>query len=125
MLQKIALIAAAGALGSVSRFALDSFVKNYYSGSFPLGIAIINVLGCFIFGFVWSLAEKAILITSESKIIILTGFVGAFTTFSTLMFDTYNLANISNWHSAALNMTIQIIAGFISLVAGIKIAGLI
>jgi CrcB protein len=124
MLQKIALIAVAGAFGSASRFALDSFVKNHYAGNFPLGIALVNILGCFIFGLVWSLGEKAVMIAPESRIIILTGFIGAFTTFSTLMFDTYNLANTSNWHFAILNVIIQIVAGFFSLIAGIKVASL-
>ena len=122
MLQKLGFIALAGALGSVSRFALDSLIKHFYSGSFPLGIALVNVLGCFIFGLIWALAKKSIIVTPDTGVIILTGFVGAFTTFSTLMFDTYNLANSANLTVSAINIVAQIVLGFASMYSGIKLA---
>lgn len=118
---KIAFIAAAGALGAVARFGLSGLVYRFYGGTFPAGTFIVNVLGCLVFGLLWPLAEERLLISSETRTIILVGFVGSFTTFSTLIFETNELLRDSEWLLAALNLGGQVAAGILALVIGMWI----
>src|SRR5579862_2618933 len=84
----IVWLAVLGAVGTLSRYALDGILQKYCGASFPWGILVVNLVGCFAFGLVFPLAEERKLIGSDTRQIILTGFMGAFTTFSTFTFQT-------------------------------------
>ncbi len=120
MLQKILLIAAAGAAGTLLRFALSGAVqKGLGSAAFPYGTLAVNVIGCFLFGLIFTLAEEKMLISSEARIILLVGFMGAFTTFSTFGFETAAFIRDSQWGFAALNVATQNITGILAIFGGI------
>ncbi len=121
MLTKLALIAFSGAAGALARFGLGGLVARIYGGTFPAGTFVVNLVGCFLFGLVWPLAEERLLINSEIRTIILVGFVGSFTTFSTLVFETGELLRDSEWTLALVNMGGQIMLGLIGLMAGMAI----
>ncbi|MCK4847116.1 MAG: CrcB family protein, partial [Deltaproteobacteria bacterium] len=80
MLTKILLIAASGAVGTLARFGLSGLVQTAYKGNLPLGTFVVNIIGCLLFGFIWTISEEKLTITSEARLIILVGFMGAFTT---------------------------------------------
>src|SRR5260370_39009767 len=71
-----------GALGTLARFYLDLLVQRTGGTAFPWGILVVNLVGCFAFGFVFPLAGERLRISSGTRLLILTGFIGAFTTFS-------------------------------------------
>lgn len=121
MLTKLALIAVCGAAGALARFGLGGLVARIYGGSFPAGTFAVNCLGCFLFGLVWPLAEERLLISSGTRTIILIGFMGSFTTFSTLIFETGELLRDSEWTFALVSMGGQMILGYIGLLAGMAI----
>ncbi len=118
---KLALIAVFGAAGALARFGLGGLVARIYGGTFPAGTFVVNFIGCFLFGLVWPLAEERLLISSETRTIILVGFIGSFTTFSTLVFETGELLRDSEWALALVNMGGQIMLGLIGLIAGMAI----
>ena len=82
----------------------------------------VNALGCFLFGLVWTLAEDRLLISGRARFLILTGFMGAFTTFSTFAFETSQLLDDSEWGLALANLLGQIVicltCVFLGLMAG-------
>lgn len=121
MLAKLALIAVFGAAGALARFGLGGLVARVYGGSFPAGTFAVNLIGCFLFGLVWPLAEERLLISSEARTIILVGFMGSFTTFSTLIFETGELLRDSEWTLALVNMGGQVLLGLVGLIAGMAI----
>lgn len=121
MLTKLALIAASGAAGALARFGLGGLVARIYGGTFPAGTFAVNLVGCFLFGLIWPLAEERLLISSETRTIILVGFIGSFTTFSTLVFETGELLRDSEWALALVNMGGQILLGLVGLIAGMAI----
>lgn len=121
MITKLVLIAVFGAAGALARFGLGGLVARLYGGTFPAGTFAINFIGCFLFGLVWPLAEERLLISSEVRTIILVGFMGSFTTFSTLMFETGELLRDSEWTLALINLGGQILLGMIGLIAGMAI----
>ncbi len=118
MIHKMLFLALAGALGTLSRFGLAGFVHRFIGSSFPWGTLTVNITGCFMAGFLWSLFENRWPVSGETRTIILVGFMGAFTTFSTLILETSELMRSSEWMYAGMNLTIQNVIGFAALFAG-------
>ena len=110
-MQKLLLIAIAGGLGTLSRYALSGLVHKIVQTNFPLGTMVVNILGCFLFGIVWGLSENSLLVSPASRAIVLTGFMGAFTTFSTFMFESNALLESGQYLSLLANIALQNILG--------------
>ena len=111
MLKDLAWLALAGGTGALCRYGLTGLVQRLVGSTFPWGTMAVNMLGCFLFGFVWSLAESRLLISTHTRFILLTGFMGAFTTFSSFAFDSGALIRDSQWILAGVNIVVQNIAG--------------
>lgn len=90
-----------------------------------MGVFVVNVLGCFLFGAVWAAAGILHIISDSARVIILTGFMGAFTTFSTFIFDSQALLESGNWGALLLNVGGQIALGLLALRLGIRLATLL
>ena len=118
MTTKLALLAVAGALGTLARFGVSGLAQKFSTEEFPTGTLVVNALGCFLFGLVWMLAEERLLISGETRFIILTGFMGAFTTFSTFAFETTSLMRDSEWLLSAANVLAQLVLGVALILAG-------
>lgn len=119
MWQKMMLLALAGGLGTLARYGLAGLVQRWAGGAFPWGTVAVNLIGCFIFGVLWSLMEVRYTITGETRAIILVGFLGAFTTFSTLIFESGTLLQAAEWWKAIGNLAVQNGAGLMCLFAGL------
>lgn len=124
IMQKLIWVMAGGALGATSRYLLAGLVQRDGPDSFPWGTMAVNVLGCFAFGLIWSLAEGHLRLNSGAQLMVLTGFLGAFTTFSTFIFETSALWRDANWGLAVANLLIQNLVGLISLLMGQAVANL-
>ena len=121
-MEKYFFIALAGGLGALSRYGLAGVVQRMAGPGFPLGTAVVNVLGCFLFGLIWTLIEERFLLPAAIKPYILTGFMGAFTTFSTYTFETGALITGSQWTLALTNILGQTILGLVFLFLGMMLA---
>lgn len=124
-MQKLALMALAGACGTLCRYWLSGFAYDVLGRDFPWGTWAVNILGCFLFGLVWVLAEERGLLAAQSRMIILTGFMGAFTTFSTLIFECGELVNNALWLRMGLNLAGQTCCGFAGLYLGFVLGRLV
>jgi CrcB protein len=118
MLQKLALLALAGALGTLARYGLAGLAQKLCGASFPWGTLAVNIIGCFLAGLLWALFETRWAVSGETRILILVGFMGAFTTFSAYILETSELVWASEWLHAAGNVALQNIVGFAALFAG-------
>jgi len=118
---KLLWIAVAGGAGTLARFGLTSAVTRWTGDSFPYGTLTVNVLGSFLFGVVWILADQRELISSEARLIILTGFMGAFTTFSTFAFETGQFLRDAQWLTAGSNLLLQNVVGITALLLGFAV----
>jgi CrcB protein len=118
MLQKIFLLALAGAVGTVFRYFVSGVFQKMTAAEFPVGTAAVNIIGCFLFALVWAIAENRMDISGQMRLVIFVGFFGAFTTFSSFIFETSQLLRDSQFIWAAGNFLLQNVLGFTALVAG-------
>ena len=119
MWHRLALIAVAGAVGTLCRYGLSGLVQRLCGAGFPWGTLAVNTLGCFLFGFIWSLADERLIISGETRFIVLIGFLGAFTTFSTFAFETSELWRVSEWMLVAANLLSHNVLGVTCVLLGL------
>jgi CrcB protein len=119
--KELCLIALAGAAGTLCRYGLAGIVQSMSGTRFPWGTLAVNLLGCFLFALVWGLAEERLVISGRTRIVLLTGFMGAFTTFSTFAFETGELLRDSQWALAACNVAVSNVLGLAGMFLGFAI----
>lgn len=117
-MRKLFLIALAGALGTLARYWLAGTVSRYQLGDFPWGTLTVNAIGSLLFGFVWTLSVDRSVIDPETRTILLGGFMGAFTTFSTFAFETGRLVESSQWGLVFANLLAQVVLGLAGVLLG-------
>jgi len=122
MWQRILWLSIAGALGTLARYGLGISIQRLHESSFPWGTLFVNLIGCFLFGLIFCLAEERFLISGQIRLIILTGFMGAFTTFSTYAFETSQMFQRADWLMVVINFTTQNFLGILSLFLGKTVA---
>lgn len=124
-MQKFILIALGGGAGALSRYILAGLAQRFGGGSFPVGTFAVNALGCLLFGLIWGLMENRAAIGPHTRLMVLTGFLGAFTTFSTYAFESAALMRAGQWMFALLNIAGQNIVGIALLMTGLMLARLV
>lgn len=124
-LTRLVLLFVSGGCGALLRFWLGGLAQRVYGGELPVGTFLVNMLGCLLFGMIWSLADERLIISGETRFIILTGFVGAFTTFSTFAFETHSLLRDAEWLLSLGNVLGQCVMGILSVAVGIALGRLI
>jgi CrcB protein len=114
----IFLIAIGGALGSVARYLLSTFVLRATGTLFPLGTFVVNVIGCLVFGAIAGAASQRVQLAPALRLFLLTGILGGFTTFSSYAFESFTLVRDGQFLWASLNIAGQVIAGLAGMWAG-------
>lgn len=84
-------VAIGGALGSVARYALSSWIFDITSHKFPYATLIVNVAGSFVMGILFVVIVERAALPAEMRSLLMIGFIGAFTTFSAFSLDTLGL----------------------------------
>jgi CrcB protein len=120
--QNLILLAGAGAAGALCRYGLAGFAQRLAGERFPLGTLAVNLLGCLVFGLVWGWLENRAGFSPQTRAVVLTGFLGAFTTFSTFAFETATLLQGGQIAAAALNVTVQTVLGVALVFVGLALA---
>jgi CrcB protein len=124
MATKLLLLAVAGGLGTLSRYGCGVLVQRMAPGPFPWHTFAVNMIGCFLFGAFFAVAVEKWGWDGDSRIIVLTGFMGAFTTFSTFAFETAGLFRENQYALAVLNLAAQNTLGVAALFLGLAMARL-
>jgi fluoride exporter len=123
MLERLLLLAAAGAAGALCRYGLSGLIQGRLGGStFPWGTMGVNLVGCFAAGLLFGLFETRWALSGEARVIVFIGFLGAFTTFSSFMLETTELARDSQWLFAAGNLVLQNGLGLAALYVGLVVS---
>jgi CrcB protein len=117
----LAWIALGGAAGAVSRYLLQGWVDGLAGGQFPWGTFVINISGSFALGLLFALAIDRALISPEVRAPLMIGFLSAYTTFSTLMLESWRLVEEGDLVFALANLVGSVIVGMVALVAGLAL----
>lgn len=112
-------IAIAGALGALARYGLEGFVSRRTPGAFPWSTFVVNVSGAFMLGLVFTLLTEHFSVAPWIRGAATIGFLGAYTTFSTLSFETYRLAEDGALGIAAANALGSLAAGLAAVYLGV------
>lgn len=120
--QMTALVFLAGGFGTLSRFGISRLFHVSLGWSAPWGTMVINIVGCLGFGLLAEWFQRRAGWPPEVKTVVLTGFFGAFTTFSTYIFELQGLTKEGNWLCATGGFLLQNGVGFAALILGILLA---
>lgn len=112
------IIGIGGFIGAITRYALAAWIGQRWGRSFPMGTFIINVSGSFLIGLIMSLLTDRFVTNPYWRLLLVVGFLGAYTTFSTFEFETSNLLKDGEILYAALNVFLSVFAGFAALRLG-------
>lgn len=119
MIKNILIVALGGATGSVCRYLLSMAVKNASNDTaFPIGTFVVNILGCFAIGMLSQMSVAAS-ISDTTKLLLVTGFCGGFTTFSSYILETVSLSRSGDLSIAILYIAASIVSGLLAVMAGI------
>ncbi|MCL4275005.1 MAG: fluoride efflux transporter CrcB [Anaerolineales bacterium] len=115
----ILLVGIGGFIGSVLRYLLSGYVQQTAkSVGFPFGTLAVNIIGCFVIGFLAQLVEARGAFTGETRTFIFFGILGGFTTFSTFGNETFNLVRDSQMLNAFANIGANVILGLVAVWLG-------
>jgi CrcB protein len=121
MFQKYLVLCLAGAGGTLARYWVSGYVQRLAGEGFPLGNFVVNLSGCLLFGLVYALVENRSGLPGDLRLYVLTGFMGAYTTFSTYMFESVALMQHGQWFEASMNLLGQTVLGVACIIAGLAV----
>ncbi len=115
------LVFVGGGLGSITRFGIGNLSAKFCGTAFPYGTLISNLLSAFIIGILIALAFEVSRISEQTRLLLITGFCGGFSTFSAFTSDTFMLFRNHQNTAAIINIVISVIGSLIFFWAGWKI----
>ncbi len=120
-MKAIVLVGIGGGLGSILRYITTVFMSRYFPAIFPWGTFTVNVLGCLLVGIILGILEKQQLVSSDLKLLLITGFCGGYTTFSAFSSENLGLLQNGNFLLAFLYIGTSILLGIIAVWLGLMI----
>lgn len=120
-MRSILVVAAGSGLGGIMRYLLQLLVYKLYPSVFPVGTFSINVIGCFLIGVFFALAEKQQVVSTDTRLFLITGICGGFTTFSTFSLDNLLLLKSGNFLYFFLYAVGSLVLGLLATYLGITL----
>ena len=119
---KILMAGLGGFAGSVCRYGVSTLSQRLFNDPFfPYGTLTVNVIGCLLIGFLSGLAEARQIFSPEIRVLLLVGFLGGFTTFSTFGYEIFAAARDGQFFSALVNLLLHLVLGFGSVWLGFSL----
>ncbi|MGZ5434749.1 MAG: fluoride efflux transporter CrcB [Pyrinomonadaceae bacterium] len=122
---KLFFIGLAGFIGTLARYWMSGVVARRYGETFPAGTLAVNLVGCFLVGLLFYILQERFLVNQTVRTVILIGFLGGFTTFSSFGLQTFTLLQEREVGLALLNLGIANAGGVLLVWAGYTLGKII
>jgi CrcB protein len=122
---KVLLIGLAGLVGTVGRYALSGIIARRFGETFPTGTLVVNVVGCFLAGVLFYFLQERDLVSPTTRTVVMIGFLGGFTTFSSFGVQTFTLLRDGEFWFATLNIVGSNVLGLLMVWAGYTLSKLV
>ena len=119
------LVGAGGFFGAIARYLVDGWVSRLTGGGLPWGTFVVNVSGSFLLGLLFALTVDRGVLPSEVRAPVLIGFIGAYTTFSTWMLESWRLVETGDVPAAVGNLVGSVGLGLVAVVLGLAAGRLV
>lgn len=117
----VLLVALGGAVGSVCRYLVGVWTLRWFGPSFPWGTLAVNVIGCFAIGLLTEMIARRFDASAELRLLVVTGLIGGFTTFSAFSLDAISLYERGATAAAASYVLASVVVSFGAVVAGLAL----
>ena len=124
VMKHLALVMFGGALGAASRYGIGLATAKAWGTYFPWGTMVVNLAGCFFIGLLFGVGDRVRLLTPEMRLLLMTGYLGALTTFSTFSLETVNAGRIGMTLQPLIMILIHNIGGISLTFFGVWLASL-
>lgn len=112
-------VALGGAAGSVLRFrVVGAVAQSFVIGVFPVGTFVVNIVGCLLIGGLAGVGERFSWLTDDVRLLLVTGLLGGFTTFSAFGLETFNLLRRGDLATAAVYVLLSVLVGLLCVWLG-------
>lgn len=115
------LIGLGGFAGAVARYLLDGRVSHATGGGFPWGTLVINLSGSFAIGLLFALITERAALPAEWRAPLMIGFLGSYTTFSTLALESWRMIEDGAWLAAGGNLLGSLTLGMVAVIGGVAL----
>jgi CrcB protein len=119
------LVGIGGFAGAVTRWLVDAWVSTRNPTAFPLGTLVINVTGSFVLGLLFAWVIERGVLPAEVRAPLMIGFLGAYTTFSTFMLESWRLVEDGAWVLALANLGGSVLLGLAAVLGGLAVGRLL
>lgn len=119
------LIGIGGFAGAVARYLVDGAIAERTAGAFPWGTLVVNLTGSFVLGLLFALTAERAFLPAEIRGPVLIGFIGAYTTFSTYMLESWRLFEDGAIALGFANLVGSTVLGLMAVVAGLTLGRLL
>lgn len=116
------LVGVGGALGALARFLVGTWTAQALGTRFPWGTVLVNLTGCLAIGFVLTMVEERLVSRESLRPLLVVGFLGAYTTFSTFGWETHGLLRDAEWFRASVNVLGSVAVGLVAVRLGVLAA---
>jgi CrcB protein len=115
------LIGLGGFAGAISRYLVDGFVTDRTAGAFPWGTLAVNLSGSFVLGLLFAMTAERAILPADIRGPVMIGFIGAYTTFSTFMLESWVLIENGSYMAAVANLGGSVLLGLVAVVTGLTV----
>lgn len=114
----ILIVGLGGGAGSILRYLCQKWINEAYQHNFPLATFLVNIFGCLLIGVFFALGEKGNILSPQTRLLLVTGFCGGFTTFSTFAFENMNLLRTGDNFYFLLYAVASVVLGIAAVYLG-------
>lgn len=121
-MQRIIFVGIGGFIGAALRYGISGWAQRQFGPTFPWGTFIVNAAGCLFIGYVMTYSVEIGLISTELRLLLVTGILGGLTTFSTLSYESVALFHEGSLWLGLWNLGVNIIVGLAAVLVGMAAA---